>query len=145
MRIRHWSAIVFGAAALLFVACGGGSTAGPDLSPRATSASGPEAGAPEPIPDVPPRTDGLTGAPVPPPQVQSAEFNADRVDARGAAFPPLNDPEIVSASEADWLDPDTLVLGAVQQGAARAYPIFMMAFHHVANDVLGGKPYLVTF
>ena len=37
------------------------------------------------------------------------------------------------------------MLGAVQNGEARAYPISMMTFHHVANGVLGGEPYLVTF
>ena len=46
---------------------------------------------------------------------------------------------------ATWLRDDTLVLGAVQNGDARAYPVFMMTFHHVTNDVLGGEPYLVTF
>jgi hypothetical protein len=33
----------------------------------------------------------------------------------------------------------------VQNGEARAYPLFMMTFHHVSNDVLGGESYLVTF
>ena len=28
---------------------------------------------------------------------------------------------------------------------ARAYPVFMMTYHHIANDVLGGLPYLVTY
>ena len=40
---------------------------------------------------------------------------------------------------------EDLVMGAVQNGSARAYPLFMMRFHHVANDELGGAPYLVTF
>ena len=38
-----------------------------------------------------------------------------------------------------------VVLGAVQNGDARAYPAFMMAYHHIVNDVLGGFPYLVTY
>jgi hypothetical protein len=33
----------------------------------------------------------------------------------------------------------------VQNGEARAYPLFMMTFHHVSDDVLGGESYLVTF
>ena len=63
----------------------------------------------------------------------------------GGRFPPLNDPRAVLPAEATWLDPETLVLGAIQNGDARTYPVYMMTFHHVANDVLGGQPYLVTF
>ena len=48
------------------------------------------------------------------------------------------------ASEAIWLQADTLVLGAIQGREARAYPLLIMQFHHVTNDVLGGEPYLVT-
>ena len=43
------------------------------------------------------------------------------------------------------MEDEFLVLGAVQNGEARAYPLFQMAFHHVANDELGGEPLLVTF
>jgi len=94
---------------------------------------------------VAPRIDGLDGAPVPALQVESSEFDEDRFNAGGGRFPPLNDPAIVSAAEADWLTGDSLVLGAIQNGEARAYPVGMMTFHHVSNDVLGGEPYLVTF
>ncbi len=94
---------------------------------------------------VAPRSDGLTGAPVPRLEAQSAEFDASRLNQTAGRFPPLDDPTIVSAGEAPWLEAETLVLGAVQNGEARAYPIAMMTFHHVANDVLGGEPYLVTF
>ena len=91
------------------------------------------------------RSDGLTGAPVPPPTARSVAFDAALVDERAGAFPPLDFPAVVPAGEASWMSDDDLVLGAVQNGAARAYPIFMLRFHHVANDELGGKPYLVTF
>ena len=108
-----------------------------DSSPSDSTASAVEA--------IAPRSDGLTGAPVPRLEVQSAEFDAGRLNQTAGRFPPLDDPTIVSASEATWLEAETLVLGAVQNGEARAYPIAMMTFHHVANDVLGGEPYLVTF
>lgn len=87
----------------------------------------------------------VTGAPVPAVSTRSAEFDADRLDRGAGRFPPLNDPSIVSAAEATWLDDETLILGAMQNGEARAYPIFMLRYHHVSNDVLGGDPYLVTF
>ena len=64
---------------------------------------------------------------------------------RGTRFVPLDNPEIVSAEEATFLQPDDRVLGLTVGGESRAYPISMMTFHHVANDELGGLPVLVTF
>ena len=91
------------------------------------------------------RQDGLTGAPLPPPESEVVDFDEGRFLSNAGTFPALTDPAVVPASEATWLEGDTLVLGATQNGEARAYPIFQMTFHHVSNDVLGGKPYLVTF
>lgn len=88
---------------------------------------------------------GITGAALPLLEVVSAEFDADRVRTSAGSFPPLDDPAVVGAGEATWLEDDTLVLGAVQNGEARAYPVYMMRFHHVSNDELGGEPFLVTF
>ena len=64
---------------------------------------------------------------------------------RNSRFVPLDNPEVVSADEATFLQPDDRVLGLTVGGESRAYPISMMTFHHVANDVLGGLPVLVTF
>ena len=136
-RLVIGAAIVASAAAL---ACGGSGE-----EPSGASGFEQLPATAEAVDAVAPRSDGLTGAPVPQLEVQSAEFDADRLNRTAGRFPPLDDPTIVSAGEAPWLGPETLVLGALQTGAARAYPIAMMTFHHVANDVLGGEPYLVTF
>jgi len=64
---------------------------------------------------------------------------------RNSRFVPLDNPEVVSADEATFLQPDDRVLGLTVGGESRAYPISMMTFHHVANDELGGLPVLVTF
>ena len=134
-------AVIVASAAVL--ACSGSvdeSSSAPGSAQPSASADAVDA-----VDAVAPRSDGLTGAPVPRLEVQSAEFDADRLNQTAGRFPPLDDPTIVSASEATWMSDDTLVLGAVQNEEARAYPIAMMTFHHVANDVLGGEPYLVTF
>ena len=148
---------VLGAAALLLAACGGGDstdTVATQPAPTAAVTQAP-AQAPSPTPlatateqpaeQAPPRADGLTGASVPVIEVQSAAFDAERLNVRAGAFPPLDHPQVVSPDEAWWLKPETLVLGALNNGEARAYPITMMQFHDVANDELGGEPYLVTF
>ena len=149
-RLALGAAIIASAATL---ACGGAgdqpsSTSGvaqlPTTADGAT-ADGATADPVDVVDAVAPRGDGLTGAPVPVLEAQSAEFDASRLNQTAGRFPPLDDPTIVSADEAPWLEAETLVLGAIQNGEARAYPIAMMTFHHVANDVLGGEPYLVTF
>ena len=153
------------AAALLFAACGGddatdGTVSAVDATSEAAAVTTPEKVAspsptapapqtatatPQPPSSVLARTDGLTGGPVPAADAPSAEFDADNLNLGAGAFLPLDRPAMIPASEATWLRPRSLVLGAVQNGEARASPLFMMTFHHVANDELGGEPYLVTF
>ena len=60
-------------------------------------------------------------------------------------FVPLDDPEVVAARKATYLDADDVVLGIEVNGKARAYPVRFIAFHHVVNDVVGGRPVAVTF
>ena len=64
------------------------------------------------------------------------------------AFPVLDDPEFLSASEAEELgmvgalDP---VIGIVIGGEAKAYPIDIMGIHELGNDTIGGIPIAVTW
>ncbi len=61
-------------------------------------------------------------------------------------IPALTNPEVVPAATGDtFLFPDDLVLGVVVNGEARAYPHAVMWWHEIVNDVLGGRPILVTF
>lgn len=61
-------------------------------------------------------------------------------------IPALTTPPVVSAGEGDaFLQADDLVLGVVVNGEARAYPHAILWWHEIVNDVLGGKPILVTF
>ncbi|MBW2280842.1 MAG: DUF3179 domain-containing protein [Deltaproteobacteria bacterium] len=59
-------------------------------------------------------------------------------------IPALSDPEVVAASDADWPD-DSIVMGVVQGGEARAYPVAILDWHELVNDSLGGKPILVSY
>ena len=40
---------------------------------------------------------------------------------------------------------DKLVLGVVEKGEARAYPIQLIGYHHQVRDTVGGKPIMVTY
>lgn len=60
--------------------------------------------------------------------------------ARTALFDVLDNPRMVAAAEATWLDDNAVVMGVVHNGEAQAFPIDQMAYHHIANE-----PYLVTY
>ena len=51
---------------------------------------------------------------------------------------------MVSAA-ANKVDSNRLVLGIVNNGQAKAYPIQFLGFHHQVKDSIGGKPVLVTY
>lgn len=43
------------------------------------------------------------------------------------------------------LDPADNVLGVKFGGIARAYPVRVMAYHHIINDLVGGVPIVATY
>lgn len=62
-------------------------------------------------------------------------------------FKAMDDPKMVKASEADFLDDDDYILGVTVNGESRAYPTRFAWFHHIINDK-AGKPetrYAVTY
>jgi hypothetical protein len=157
-RIRLTATIAAVLVLTLAAACGGdaGDSSAAGDGATATSTSTPPSastavatatiaapGTPSPTPE--PRTDGLNGAPVEVPSASSVEFDEALLNVRAGSFPSLDYPRLATVEEATWLADDALVLGALQNGEARAYPLSMMRYHHVANDELGGEPYLVTF
>ena len=60
-------------------------------------------------------------------------------------FVPLDNPVLLTVEEASYLADCDLVLGLEWQGAARAYPIGMVTFHHVVNNIIDGTPLLITY
>ncbi len=61
-------------------------------------------------------------------------------------IPALTNPAVVPAETATtFLVPEDLVLGVVINGEARAYPHGVLWWHEIINDVLGGRPILVSF
>jgi hypothetical protein len=79
-------------------------------------------------------------------QSAGANFDEDGLNMDTLTFIALDDPRMVPASEADWIDDDDIVLGFVHSsGEAHAVPTAQMTFHHVANITVAGTPYLVTY
>ena len=61
-------------------------------------------------------------------------------------IPPLDNPSFVDIAQADtWLSPLEPVIAFELNGVQRAYPIQVLMFHEIVNDVVGGVPVTVTF
>jgi hypothetical protein len=60
-------------------------------------------------------------------------------------IPPIDYPEFVPATEAQWIDPRAPVMVVEIAGDARAYPLQVMLWHEVVNDTVGGVNVAITF
>lgn len=118
-------------------------TPAPTIQPAAAEAAAPTAvpsatPTPTPAPTATPRPQSLTAADT---------FNPAGLSVGpGSGFISLDEPLMIPAADATWLQEDNIVMGLVaHNGATRAFPISQMAYHHIANLSVAGVPYLVTY
>jgi hypothetical protein len=60
-------------------------------------------------------------------------------------IPAVDNPRFVDAADVDFLEDREPVIELVVEGNARAYPIQILIWHEIVNDVVGGVPVAVTF
>jgi hypothetical protein len=60
-------------------------------------------------------------------------------------IPALDNPKMLIAEEAEYLEPEEAVFGLFLNGEPRAYPLRIMDWHEMANDVVGGMPVSLTY
>ena len=61
-------------------------------------------------------------------------------------IPPLDDPKFISVTEADAIYGDSSpVIQFEVNGDVRAYPLDILTWHEIVNDLVGGVPVSVTF
>jgi hypothetical protein len=60
-------------------------------------------------------------------------------------FHPMLQPGYVGISKATHVKDSDMVLGVQMVGESRAYPVSVMAYHHLVNDVVAGQPLVVTY
>lgn len=60
-------------------------------------------------------------------------------------IPSLDSPKMTPAAAADWLADDDLVYGIEINGDARAYPLRVMGWHEMMNDVVGDVPVAIAY
>lgn len=70
---------------------------------------------------------------------------AARVNVFQQSFAPVERAAFVAVSGAEQPAPEEMVIGISIAGEAKAYPVGMMAYHHVLNDELGGVHLAVTY
>ncbi len=63
----------------------------------------------------------------------------DETDELCNCIPAADNPEVISAAEAKWLDDDDVVFGVEINGEYRAYPRQIMEVREMVNDTLGGR------
>lgn len=60
-------------------------------------------------------------------------------------IPSLDNPVLIPAVRADYLRPDDLVFGVAINGDVRAYPLRIMGWHEMFNEVIGGVPVALAY
>ncbi len=60
-------------------------------------------------------------------------------------IPALDNPRMVEADKATFMDPENAVFGLAINGDARAYPLRILDWHEMANDVVGGVPVSLAY
>ncbi len=72
---------------------------------------------------------------------EQAKIRLDEIRWGGVlqdGIPPLRNPEMISASRANYLNDDDVVFGIKLNGDARAYPKRILAWHEMFTDTIGG-------
>ncbi|MCV6594821.1 MAG: DUF3179 domain-containing protein [Silicimonas sp.] len=64
---------------------------------------------------------------------------------RKDGIPALNGPRLIPAAEAEYLRDDDLVFGVSINGDVRAYPLRIMGWHEMFNEVIGGVPVALAY
>lgn len=93
-----------------------------------------------------------------PPGIQAAPYNdfdvsnssipANEIHRGGPprdGIPAIDDPEFIHANKAWHVKTSQRVLGLMLNGVSKAYPISIMNWHEIVNDVFGDEKVVVTF
>jgi hypothetical protein len=155
MNPRAWIALV----ALVASACGGGVTVGDeeasgddttttvtsDTAPTTTTTTQPPVSLPaDGFPEGVSALANMASDTFPDPLVPIDDIISGGPPPDG--IPPIDDPAFISVQEADeWLADDEPVVALDVDGDARAYPVQVMIWHEIVNDVVGGVPIAVTY
>ena len=70
---------------------------------------------------------------------------ASRQNIYEVMFNPLASPAYARAGEVDYISDEDMVLAVERGGERVAYPVRLMAYHHLVGDTVGGVPIVATY
>jgi len=129
---KLWTIAPVSMAALVLVLVACGPDPGPTDRPQSTERG-----------DVPSALDNPAD-----PAFQEPLIDLDHLVSGGPppdGIPPIDDPRFEPASEVDWLSNVEPVLSLTIGEETRAYPLQVMTWHEIVNDVVDGTPVMVTY
>lgn len=68
-----------------------------------------------------------------------------RVNIFEVMFNPLANPAYARVAEVDYVGHDDMVLAVERAGERVAYPVRLLAYHHLLADTVGGTPVVATY
>lgn len=96
------------------------------------------------LPDGPSALQTSTAPEFPPALVDPTEIISGGPPPDG--IPPLDEPVFIDAADAlGVFDPSEAVVALEIDGEAKAYPVQILVWHEIVNDVVGGVPVSVTY
>lgn len=70
---------------------------------------------------------------------------ASRQNVYEVLFNPLPSPAYARPGEVDYIGDEDMVLAVERGGERAAYPVRLMAYHHLVADTVGGVPLVATY
>jgi hypothetical protein len=64
---------------------------------------------------------------------------------RRDCIPSIDHPRFIAAADAKFLADEDIVMGLELDGDTRAYPVTILNYHEIVNDVVAGRPLAVTY
>lgn len=74
--------------------------------------------------------------------VAASEFKQGQIKD---GIPAIDQPKFLTVAETTFLKDQEPVIAFEDSGEARAYPLQILIWHEIVNDVVGGRPVLITF
>lgn len=93
--------------------------------------------------DVPSALEDALDPSFPEPLIDPADIRSGGPPPDG--IPPIDDPRFENAGAVDWLGETEPVLAFELGGEARAYPLQVMTWHELVNDVVGDVPVTISY
>ncbi len=76
-------------------------------------------------------------------------IHPDELSAGGPpkdGIPSIDEPRFVTVADADeWIEDNELVLALVYKNVTRVYPLQILGWHEIVNDVVAGDPLLISY